>query len=127
MVAMPSLLEEREQQMCLLALVAFVFAGIWLVVARRRGRSGRSAKYGALSTAEDTLEAPLLSDESFFVPARGPLALRQLLFYVVACFYLIGVVVYAVRLANGRGLGSAKGEARPVSYTHLTLPTILLV
>ena len=112
MVAMPSLLEEREQQMCLLALVAFLFAFIWLVVARRRGRTGRSAKYGALSTAEDTLEAPLLSDESFFVPARGPLALRQLLFYVVACFYLIGVVVYAVRLANGRGLGSAKGEAR---------------
>ncbi|KAH8076441.1 pyrimidine nucleotide-sugar transmembrane transporter [Aureococcus anophagefferens] len=102
MVVLPSLLEEREQQMCLLALVAFLFAGIWLVVARRRGRSGRSAKYSALSTAEDTLEAPLLGDESFFVPARGPLALRQLLFYVVACFYLIGVVVYAVKGSDGR-------------------------
>ena len=48
---------------------------------------------------------------------------------VLVGLWLLGVAVYGVTviLRKGTLLGAAESVDRPVSYTHLTLPTILLV
>ena len=114
---MGAFLDVREHVLLVLSAATFAFAVAWCAWARRRGLRGASAKGAVLTSGEglETLEAPLLGEDEArrcFVVGRGPLALRQLLFYVVACYYLVGGVVYGVRLANSRGLGSAKGSAR---------------
>ncbi|KAJ8612536.1 hypothetical protein CTAYLR_003705 [Chrysophaeum taylorii] len=86
-----------EEQLVLLSVAAVVFALGWLLLARtRRGAPKR------VTTSD--LEHPLMGQvETEVVKSRVPLALRQVLFYSAAAYYLIAATVYAVRRAKGHG------------------------
>ena len=53
--------------------------------------------------------------------------ITSLLYIVFVFSALVLIVVILLQEGKGGGFGQALGEQGPVSYTHLTLPTILRV
>lgn len=105
----------RDEQLSLLSAAAFLFAVTWYLWARSVTRRfwKKRAQPAAVEDAIESggrLDVPLLQDRTNDVPilvkSRVPLALRQLLFYFAASYYVIGAIVYAVRYIKGHGPAS---------------------
>ena len=112
------------------AMAWLVVARIFLKRYRRRGKKQQYFSAGSVRSPmyeENNLEAPLMemdqgevtkqgptldaahmedtvgSGGTALVKSRVPLALRQLLYYVAAWYYMIGMAVYMTRYAKGKG------------------------
>ena len=89
----------REEQLCILSAVLLWGVVAWLFTVRAARKTNNN-----ITANDNNLEAPLLDDEpKHAIRSRVRLASRQAAYYVLAIYYAICFLVYAVRLLRSRG------------------------
>ena len=88
----------REEQLCILSAALLWGVVAWLFTVRAARKTNNN-----ITANDNNLEAPLLDEPKHAIRSRVRLAARQAAYYVLAIYYAICFLVYAVRLLRSRG------------------------